>query len=232
MALVIYMVFASHERGASDVSVSACSGALCAVSGHMFPVWLSSAAAKEWPPGWAHLWCRSEGGSDRDWHLYRSTVVFRYVSLASIIAVACLSFPGMRNIRVWFLCLADDLGSHGDRFPAHHRAASSEYRPLLAGNGKPLGSKTRMSEIAIIGRGSLGNGAVDRSRSQRSSPDPLVGSRKGSPRIDSTRRVNETVSSRPANSGMRRAEQRSRRSACRSGDRGERDALATLPRPV
>ena len=129
--------------------------ALFAVLGHMFPVWLKFRGGKGVATGLGSFVVIAPKAVLIAAGIFVPVVViFRYVSLGSILAVASFPFLVPQGTRMATRRLGPDI--HGGHFPAHHRQASRKYPPPACRHGKPHGSKARMSEIAIIGAGAWG----------------------------------------------------------------------------
>ncbi len=157
-------------------------------------------------------------------------LVFRYVSLGSITAVAAFPNIALALHEYGNVALALVLMSFASR--AHRRQAPRQHPPPAGRHRKPFWIEARMSEIAVIGGGAWGTGIA------------IVLGRKGTHRVRlwahetdvcesiAQKRINEkflpgrripdsvTATNDLAASPRRRA------------DRRQRHAFATLPRAV
>jgi glycerol-3-phosphate acyltransferase PlsY len=134
------------DFGVGDAGIAAC--AVAVVLGHMYPVFLASKAARGWPPREACS-SRSTFRSDRRaGHLIVLALLFRYASLASVVAAACAPvcayFVKLPMDIVWALVLIAAL------IVWRHRG---NLRNLVMGKDRRIGEKEAAGPDA---RGSTG----------------------------------------------------------------------------
>ena len=130
--------------------------ALCAVLGHMYPIWLGFRGGKGVATGFGVFLVAAPWAAVAAISVFAlALAISRHVSLASILGAASFPvfawLPGLRNpSRILHRCPVR-------RSLAHHRQASPEHPPPAGRHGIPHRSrKNRMSRIAVLGSGAWG----------------------------------------------------------------------------